>query len=238
MIDKPILITGCARSGTSMTAGIINIGGAWGGKMAGTTIHNKRGMYENTEIRNGIVKRYLRSLKVDPLCQHPLPPIKFFKDLRPGASIIDYWRLSIERVIKHQGYPGTVWFYKGAKMCLIWPLWHLAFPNARWIIVRRRDEDIVYSCMKTGFMKAFKHEDGWYKWVKHHLARFEEMIAEPTLDVREIWPQDMINGDLTSIQAIVEELGLQWKKKEVIEFISPALWSSGKLKEVRERENV
>lgn len=238
MIDKPILITGCARSGTSMTGGIVNICGAWGGKMSGRTAHNKRGMYENIEIRNNVVKPYLRSIGADPLCQDPLPDIKPFRELNAAASIVDYWRHTITRVIKTQGYTGGPWFYKGAKMCLFWPLWHLAFPDARWIIVRRKDEDIVYSCMKTGFMKAFKHEAGWHRWVKEHLNRFEEMVAEPELNVTEIWPQDMINGDLEGIKALVGSLGLAWKKKEVIEFISPALWSSGKLREVKERENV
>ena len=34
-MKDPILITGCARSGTSMIAGVINICGAFGGDMAG-----------------------------------------------------------------------------------------------------------------------------------------------------------------------------------------------------------
>ena len=111
MINKPILITGCARSGTSMTGGIINICGAWGGKMAGQTTHNKRGMYENLEIRNGIVKPYLRSIKADPLCQKPLPDIMLFREFSAASSIVEYWRHAITRVIKHQEYTGGPWVY-------------------------------------------------------------------------------------------------------------------------------
>ena len=43
-MKNPIIITGCARSGTSLTAGVINICGAGGGEMSGATIYNKKGM--------------------------------------------------------------------------------------------------------------------------------------------------------------------------------------------------
>ena len=58
----PILITGAARSGTSMTAGNIHKCGAWGGDMAGSTRYNRKGMFENTEIRNTMVKTIMKSI--------------------------------------------------------------------------------------------------------------------------------------------------------------------------------
>jgi hypothetical protein len=67
----PILITGCARSGTSMTAGIVHICGAFGGRMSGPTPNNRKGMFENEEVRNQIVKPYLSSIGADPLGQKP-----------------------------------------------------------------------------------------------------------------------------------------------------------------------
>jgi hypothetical protein len=48
---SPIIITGCARSGTSMIAGIINLCGAWKGVTSGPNKYNAKGMFENHELR-------------------------------------------------------------------------------------------------------------------------------------------------------------------------------------------
>ena len=147
-MKEPILITGCARSGTSMVAGVINLCGAFGGKMSGPNKNNQKGMFENHRIRQNIVKPYLRKLEVDPLGQYPLPNIK-------GLDIPVNWREDVIKIMIDQGYKDGEWFYKGAKMCLHWPVWDYAFPNAKWIIVRRRTGDIVRSCLHTSFMSAF-----------------------------------------------------------------------------------
>jgi len=218
-MKPPILITGCARSGTSMTAGIINMCGAFGGKMSGPTKNNKRGMFENEKIRNKIVKPYLADLGVDPMGQHPLPDIH---RLHPSAAM----QRDVEGIIKSEGYEEGPWFYKGAKMCLFWPLWNVHFPTAKWIIVRRADEDIVFSCMRTVFMRAFQSEEGWQDWVDEHKDRFVEMF-EAGMNIREVWPSKFVNGDFTEIhEVVVRFLGLEWNKKAVMDFIEPALWST------------
>lgn len=224
MIDHPIFLTGCARSGTSMTAGVINICGAWGGKLAGPTPSNKKGMFENREVVNTMMKPCLSALGYDPMGQDPLPTdVEVFR--RGDAS---KWRDSFHQIMHSQGYDGKQrLFYKGAKMALMWPLWHRAFPKANWIIVRRLDEDIVNSCMKTNFMRAFRETAGWHGWVDEHKKRFEEMKREG-LNIMEVWPQMMVLGDFKEIQYVVNELGLEWKEKEVVEFISPKLWNGGK----------
>ena len=59
-----------------MVAGIINMCGAFGGRMSGPTQNNQKGMFENQRIRNEIVKPYLRKSGYDPMGQYPLPPIE------------------------------------------------------------------------------------------------------------------------------------------------------------------
>lgn len=228
-MPPPILITGCARSGTSMAAGAINICGAFGGKMSGPNRNNEKGMFENSEIRDLITKPYLRSINVDRLGQYPLPDINRLK-------IPADWGDRIKRVIQKQGYPGGQWMYKGAKMCLMWPVWHHAFPDAKWIIVRRKTGDIIESCLKTGFMKAFRlpenqrrvgaknEREGWLWWVHQHEKRFVEMITEG-LNVKVVWPHRMVQGDYTQMMDLIDWLGLEWKS-EVLSFIDPKLWHS------------
>lgn len=219
---KPILITGAARSGTSMTAGIVHLCGAWGGKMTGPTPYNRKGQFENLAIRNGLIKPILKNMGVDSMGQHPLPKTSDFFLFSNLA--VENFRISVLRTIRSQGYRSGPWFYKGAKMCLMWPLWHRAFPDARWIIVRRRKEDIINSCLKTSFMRAFRDSAGWAGWVDHHIECFLGMAATG-LFIQYVWPSKMIGNDFSQIEKIIENLGLSFDLNNAIDFIEPALWS-------------
>ena len=228
-IEKITLVSGCARSGTSLVAGAINLCGAFGGEMSPGNMHNKKGMFENYEIRNNITKPYLRGLGVDPLGQYPLP------DITSLPIPID-WRKRVEEVFVRQGYKGGPIFYKGAKCVLFWPVWHYAFPSAKWIIVRRRTGDIVSSCLKTGFMRAFSRREfqkavgaqdereGWVWWVREHEKRFVEMI-QAGLNVKVVWPERMVSGDYSQIMETIEWLGLKWNP-EVLSWVDPLLWKA------------
>ena len=228
-LQAPILITGCARSGTSMIAGAVNMCGAFGGRMVGPNRYNEKGMFENHRIREEITKPYLRGLGVDPLGQWPLPDVK-------RLVIPNDWRQRVERVFLEEGYNNGPVMYKGAKSCLFWPVWHYAFPNARWIIVRRHKADIIASCMKTGFMRAFRDRQvqrkvgaaderaGWAWWVEAHLARFREM-QDAGLNIKVVWPERMIQGDYQQLYETIEWLGLPWNS-DVLGFVDPKLWKA------------
>jgi hypothetical protein len=230
MIEKsPILITGAARSGTSLISGSVHLCGAFGGVMRRPNQNNSKGMFENARIVESITKPYLRSIGMDPLGQYPLPKIE-------GLPIPSDWRKKVEAVMLEEGYKGGPWFYKGAKMCLTWPIWHYAFPKSRWIIVRRRTGDIASSCCNTGFMRAFSNprvqrevgvnneRDGWIWWVNKHLERFREM-QDNGLDIKIIWPERMVDGDFSQIMELIDWLRLKWND-DVYSFVSPKLWNS------------
>jgi len=215
----PILITGAARSGTSMVAGIINICGAWGGKLAGPNRYNPKGMRENREVVDKIIKPYLRELGCDPMGQYPLPDTE---DLWIKRGI----REQFFRIMELQGWNGkSPLFYKEVKMCLLWPAFRAAFPNAKWVVVGRRDEQIVRSCMRTGFMRAFKNEQGWQWWVDQHKQRFHRM-READLQVKEVWPERMMQGNYLEMLNVIEWLGLQWRDQKIRDFIEPKLYGS------------
>ena len=232
-MKPPILITGAARSGTSMVAGIINLCGAYGGHMSPGNKYNEKGMFENHAIRQGVLKPYLRSINADPLGQYPLPKTA-------NLTIQTDLNQRVEHIMQHEGYTSGPWMYKGAKMCLTWPAWHYAFPDAKWIIVRRKTSDIVNSCMHTGFMKAYSNPmiqkkvhvsseaEGWKWWVRQHEKCFVEMI-EAGMNIKIIWPERMLSGDYSQIYEMLEWLGLEWKK-EIVDFIEPKLWKARQTK--------
>jgi len=204
-----------------MTAGVVSICGAWGGNMHRATPHNKKGMFENREIVNTMVKPLLVEMGADPMGQKPLPDIRYVSSFMSH----DVWKKRFLKVMESQGYNnGSVLMYKGAKMCLMWTLWHDAFPDAKWIIVRRRSEDIINSCLRTGFMKAYQDREGWLFWVREHVKLFKQMF-EAGLDIREVFPQEMIDGNYIEIESVVRWAGLEWREKEVKDFISPDLWN-------------
>ena len=173
------------------------------------------------------MKPYLRQIGADHLGQFPLPDVN-------NLLIPTNFKQSVEKIMMDEGYKDGSWMYKGAKMTLTWPVWHYAFPNAKWIIVRRRTGDITQSCIKTGFMRAFYNKrnmdaigvdnerDGWTWWVNEHIKRFNEIVNEGP-NVKIIWPHRMVNGDYTQIQEMIEWLGLEWNS-EVMSFIDPLLW--------------
>jgi len=220
-MQPPILITGAARSGTSLVAGIVNLCGAFGGVMSGPNSNNKKGMFENQEIRNRIVKPYLVSIGADRMGQNPLPDIARVRDSIPteAARI----RNAVLGIMERQGYSGGPWFYKGAKLCLLWPLWHAAFPDARWIILRRPDDDIIASCLRTSFMRAYHTADGWRTWLSAHKLRFDEM-ADVGCDIRVVWSNDVVTGRHATMHAIAACCGLRWNKQRVDAFVDPSLW--------------
>lgn len=224
-MQQPILITGAARSGISTVAGIVHLCGAFGGEMSGFTRYNERGMFDNRRIRNYLVKKWLAGAKYDTKGQLPLPDIEHCKVI--ASKIAESWKANVENIMCQQDYSDGAWFYKDAKMCLMWPIWAAAFPEARWLIVRRNDKEIAQSCVRTGFMWAFRDVVGWLWWVDQHKQRFQEMM-ETSLTIREVWTEKIVRGELKEIRETIDWLGLEWNEKAVIDFVAPGLWGQGK----------
>lgn len=214
--DTPTLITGCARSGTSLVAGIIHKCGAGGGELLGPNVWNQRGMFENLNVRENLVKPYLDAIYADPRGQRPLP-------VASSVPIIQDWHELFLNIMEEEGYTEGPLFYKGAKMCLMWPVWHAAFPRAKWVIVRRDDAGIAASCLRTTFMNSYKDVSGWQEWIDHHKECFDEMYNEH-LDIFEVWTPSIVQGDLSEVQDMIEWLELEWREDVVREFISPEIW--------------
>lgn len=186
-----IFITGAARSGTTLTASIFEACGANLGKV--------NSLKECVEVRDGIVKPYLQGHGFDPLGQNPLPVLS---ELTHPSNF--------RGIVLNALGPGTQ-VYKGAKLCLMWPVWQRAFPEATYVIVRRDTPSIVDSCIRTSFMRAFKNREGWTKWVDDHIERFSEM-KKNLPNVLEVWPGKFIKGDDAEMSHIVNLCGFAYDK--------------------------
>jgi hypothetical protein len=216
----PIFVTGIQRSGTTMIAKVINSCGVFVGAHAIT----KKCMFENSNISSLIVKPYMERMGTDPRGQFPLPKIE-------NISIPMNWRSRIESIMEAEGYKKGPWMYKDTKMGLIWPVWNTAFPNAKWIIVRRRTGDVIQSCLKTGYMTAYKDDKGWLEWVEEYEKRFVEML-QAGVNCKIIWPERMMPDhkgytDLSQLYEVIDWLGLKMND-EALKYIDPLLWDNKK----------
>ncbi len=221
MFDSPIFVTGVPRSGTSLVAGLIHLHGVWGGKMVGPTQDNPKGFFENSALRQNVVKGYLRSIDVDPMGQNPLPDIDTLPPF-PG----DLAKVVRDTLSKQDKVSGP-WFYKDAKLLLTWPIWHRAFPRAKWILIRRDPDSIAESCMRTGFMRAERTFKGWLEWIR----KYEDFIVSPMnapfareVQYRVVWPAKIFRGNFDEIVRAFTFLGLQWDQSIAEEFLESSAW--------------
>ena len=222
MDKQPILITGVERSGSTMIAKILSMCGVWSG-----TCNN---MFEN----HAFCAMNQRILE-----QHPL----LMPD-RTGLQISVNWKDEVEKALIRDHYPGHAWMIKQSGLARLWPIWNYAYPDAKWLIIRRRTGDVIQSSMKTGYMRLFKdpenleklgltsEEEGWLWWIHEYENRFVDMI-QAGLNCRVIWPERMVYGNYQQIFETVEWLGLKWNNN-IPKVIDPLL---NKSREVMHENN-
>lgn len=215
----PILIVGPARSGTSMTAGIFAQCGAWTGPCVGPGPHNRKGLFENFDLREDIVKQSLREAGADPLGVASFPS----GDYRPKDL-----RKRVEDIITRQGYDGNqAWVWKTIKSVPMWRAWHDAFPNATWLLCYRSPTEIARSCMRTSFMREHGlTEQQWYMWALQYHIFMTEINSEVNNSFYVIADRLARREpeELAMLRQQVKRLGLQWGDESVEAFIDPQLW--------------
>lgn len=218
LTTSPIFITGIERSGSSIIARIFKECGAFTGE---TTE-----MFENKKIKLMLDKYYV-SQNISPKGQYPLPV--------QNLNLNFTWEPQIQDILKSENYNQGIWMYKSFKLCQTWKMWHFLYPNAKWIIVRRRTGDIISSCLKTRYMDAYYDEkvrneigvktasEGWLWWIRQHEKLFHEMSN--TVDYRVVWPERMAYGDFNQIEEVIKWTGLNWNTN-IPNKITPLMWNS------------
>lgn len=215
MKSQIVLITGAARSGTSMVAGVLKASGLdLGSPLVKPTQYNPRGFFEHRHIRQKVLKPLIRRMGFDPRGQRTLPP----RDHRRWLHLATMLRRNVIRRLR----PGRG--YKDAKILLTWQIWRKAFPGALWIIVRRDPKAIVDSCIRTPFMKGRKFKAGWIEWAQEHEWRIED-LKDSGVEYVEIWPDPY---DPESFREVVERCGLTFEAEIVAQALEPGAWHERK----------
>ena len=219
--NKPIFVTGIERSGSSIVGRILCLCNVFSGALTN--------MFENQEIRTRLIDIY-EKFNADPKGQYPLPdPIK----IQNGISAT-HFKMKLERILCRQGYVEGVWFFKSFRLLHLWPLFHKMYPEAKWIIVRRRTGDIINSCTKTAYMEAFEKDevqkmvgvssakDGWLYWV-HEQEKLINQAIEAGIDYKVIWPERIINYDYSQLMEVLDWVGVEGNEIELHSILNPIL---------------
>ena len=219
--ERPIFVVGLPRSGTSLVAGCIAMCGAWTGyTVPGGGNINPKGFYENVYLRDRVNKKILSAAGADPLGVHPIPDLD-------SLPVVNGLKTTISDLLAHEHYRHErPWLFKEPKLTLTWPVFAHAFPHARWVVVRREMSEIVDSCLRTPFMSKHGVDPAfWANWAQAYLMRLD-VVKQRVANCWEIWPQEMIDGDLADLQSLIEWLGLRWNPIAIRDFITPAYWQS------------
>ncbi len=211
-MHKLILITGVQRSGASLIARILELCGAYVGK---TNI-----MLENAKILE-VSKIVIRDYsKASPFPEFEMIPL--------------YWKDKIIAILKKERYDEKyIWMFKSTLLTQTWQIWNNAFPDAKWVIIRRRSADIINACLKTDYIRLFKskenqslvgaknEQEAWLWWIHRYEETWSKMIIEG-LNCKVIWPERMAIGDYGQIHELLEWLGLEWNRG-IFDMIDPLI---------------
>ena len=219
---SPILVTGLPRSGTSMVAGCLHLAGAWTGRTVAAGRYNRKGFFENVELRDGLNKGILKSVGADTSGVDPLPSLD-------SISLCENLREEALACIVRQGYFGkTPWLFKDAKLSLTWPAFNHAFPNAKWVIVVRDRDKVVDSCLNTPFMARHSTDrEFWNNWYGEYEQRLGKLANTAKYTVH-IHSDDIVNKTQNDLRNLIEWLGLHWDCKKISKFIEPSFWESNR----------
>lgn len=225
--DRPIFVTGLPRSGTSLVTGLLSACGAWTGRTFEGGDLNPKGFFEHKIIRERILKPLLVKIGADPLGVRRLPPVELKGEIvlaAPGGKTIGLASL-IRSVIEKEGYtPDLIWAYKDAKLSLLWPYFHAAFPHASWLVVRRNRESFVRSCLNTRFMVQHSSDPQFWKDFADaydlRLGRLKSSVPQ----VNEMEIEKLFAGDFSDLRNFVERTGLVFDQSAVDEFIDRRHW--------------
>ena len=203
-----ILITGVERSGSTLISRVLQLCEANAG--------------QTNKMRENIILRALSQNYLNAVSNNCFLPN--FINLEMPKN----WDEEVGLALKGQNIPESMPFmFKYSGIAQMWPVWHIYYPNAKWIIVRRRTGDILNSLMETAYMSRFKNlrniklvgaeneKEAWLWWVHQYEDLFRDIIATNDLNYRIVWPERMRDGDFEQMKEVVQWCGLKWNEEVV-----------------------
>lgn len=203
-MNEPIFITGCPRSGTSLTARVFEACGAWAG--------HTTSQCENRALRETLLKPMLGRAGMDKL------GLASWVDVDPDDVDAESLRERILGIVFNQGYSGGPWLYKDAKLVFAWRAWAAAFPRAIWVTVWRPREAILDSFDRWPMSR--QHDFIGERVVDEHHDRARKI--EGALPV---FPDRLLRDrDDEAYRVVAAAAGLRWDLDAAMDAIDPSMY--------------
>lgn len=205
---SPIIVLGCRRSGVSILAGALHQCGAF---LGGHRLADPRqDRFGNPDV-DAMATDYLRRAFC-PADERFLATA----DLHELG-----WRGRVESTFEGLGLsPDQPWVVRSRAVALMWREWNRAWPDAKWIFVRRTPEDIAMSCLRTGYMTMFSDYGAWLAWAKEWRNLLDQIENGVDGDSLSVWPGVWLAGDLQALRETMEWAGLAWNLQAVTELMN------------------
>jgi hypothetical protein len=192
---KPIIIISPGRSGSSMVAGLFKEHGAWTGKTKPGDKDNPNGFFENTAIKNAMLRRFGRDWLGQP----------------PEAQ--DEWMEQVFRIMSEEGYIGGPWLFKtGALYYQVWEPFAPLF-----VKVWRLRTDILKSYDRCGYLSEY--EPSGRSAIVERQHGIMEMLPGP-----DIIADQLVQGNHKRLAEALEAAGLEYDRSLVNEFVDRGAW--------------
>lgn len=134
-MDNPILLYMTGRSGSSTIAGIFHLCGAWVGNCMPPNEYNRRGYFENRQIKRLMLETYGKNWT-------GLPP-----DPKPG------FHKKVKEILEREGYKDGPWMFKtGAFYHKVWNPSHV-------VKIKRNVPDTLKSYKECGFLNQYSEDE-------------------------------------------------------------------------------
>jgi hypothetical protein len=137
------------------------------------------------------------------------------------------WRRKCLSIIWDQGYSGGPWLYAGPEALLAWPIIRQAFPDARWVVVRK-DKGVLLKRLReqASFLQKDTRMGDPLKWVRLYESRIDQV--KRVEKVQEFWPNRVFSkGDMVHIRDMAKFLSLPWDQDKVADAMIQPLWHAG-----------
>ena len=199
-VENCLIIAGMHRSGTSLVAQTFFKAGLFlGDRLSGPSRFNPEGYFEDRDI----VQFHDRVLAAHDAAWHS--PSILGKKLAVGSC----HKGEIINVIQRKFHGYRVWGWKDPRAALFLSFWQEALPGAKFVLVFRNPEEVVWSLIRRGDFKTYAKNPlgqailALRIWTHYNKQILEFARRHPKLSLLLHVPVDLLKRD---IQAIVTDV--------------------------------
>jgi hypothetical protein len=167
--EQPIFIVSPPRSGSSFTAHVLSELGVFIGKTKPADKWNVNGYYENERMR-ALIVNYMRLNDKEHLRKRYNPE-------NLSADYPHFKDLMLAIATGEGCANGQPWLFKDPKIAYCWQMMNRSFPNARWLIVRRKRSEVLASIKRTEFMDAYSTDEEWIGYLERYSRMIDRLEA-------------------------------------------------------------